>query len=83
LAPDRLVTWAGLRDAVGYRVELFLGSARVFSADARRPALSLPASWTFGGRRHRLAAGDYRVYVWAAVPGRPTPVLVVRSRPLR
>jgi hypothetical protein len=62
-APRKFV-WAPVPGASGYHVEFFRGSSLVFSADTRRPEVSVPTRWTLGGKRERLGPGQYQWYVW-------------------
>ena len=41
-----------------------LPGSKILSAWPTRPSLKLARSWSFGGRRHRLAPGRYHWYVW-------------------
>jgi hypothetical protein len=56
--------WAPVASAVGYDVELVRGARRVFATTTSRTQLALPRAWSYGGRRYRLVAGQYRWYVW-------------------
>jgi hypothetical protein len=76
--PDRAATeevgprrfaWAPVGAASGYHIEFFRGTVRVYSGDTKHPQIELPQSWTFGGRKYRLAPGAYRWYVWPVVSG--------------
>ena len=60
------LSWKATPGAVLYNVQLFRGSRKILSAWPRTAALKLAARWTYGGRKHRLAAGKYRWYVWPA-----------------
>jgi hypothetical protein len=64
-APPRL-TWKPAAGAVLYNVQLFRGGRKVLSAWPRAPRLQLARSWQHNGRRHSLAPGAYRWYVWPA-----------------
>jgi len=66
--PQRFA-WAPSPGATSYQVELFRASEKVFAADTTVPAITIPASWTFAGRRRTLAPGDYRWYVWPVASG--------------
>jgi hypothetical protein len=68
--PDaREFAWAPVANASGYSIELFRGSTRVYAGRTTRPRMTLPATWTFEGRRHRLVSGVYRWYVWPVISG--------------
>jgi hypothetical protein len=77
--PQRFA-WAPIADATAYRVELFRKQARVFATDTRRPAVTIPARWTFAGRDRRLTPGEYRWYVWPVIAGRQSARAIVQSR---
>jgi hypothetical protein len=79
LSPQRFA-WAPVTGAGGYHVELHRDGSRVFAADTTRPAVTIPPSWTYAGRRYRLEAVEYRWYVWPIVSGRRTPKAVVQAR---
>jgi hypothetical protein len=55
--------WTAIPTASYYNVQLFRGS-KILSAWPTRASLKLARSWSFGGRRHRLAPGRYHWYVW-------------------
>lgn len=76
----RLLAWAPVAGAEQYHVELFDGAARVFSANTRRPRISIPTSWRFEGRMRRLSPGTYLWYVWPVVSGRQSTQAIVRAR---
>jgi hypothetical protein len=62
-APPAL-SWTAVPKASYYNVQLFKGRAKVLSAWPTKPSFKVAHSWKFGGRRHRLAPGSYRWYVW-------------------
>jgi hypothetical protein len=76
---SRRFVWAPAAGASGYHVELFRGSERVFAADTRRPEITIPASWTFERRRHRLEAVAYEWYVWPIVAGERGTTAIVQA----
>ena len=76
----RRFAWAPAENASGYHLELFRNGARIFARDTTRPALTIPATWTFGGKRYRLEPVEYRWYVWPIVSGRRVAEAVVRAR---
>ena len=65
----RLVVWPKDPRATGYRVELFRNGSSVFSADTRGNRVRIPRVVSLGGAPHRLDAGAYQAYVWAAIAG--------------
>lgn len=77
--PQRFA-WAPDPDASGYHVELFRDSSRVFDADTKRPALTIPAHWRFGGRSRSLEPGDYRWYVWPVFAGQRAARAIVQAK---
>jgi hypothetical protein len=77
--PQRFA-WAPVTDASGYHVELFRQQVKVFAADTRQPAVTIPVRWRFADRKRRLAPGEYRWYVWPVVAGRRAARAIVQSR---
>lgn len=67
VGPGAVLRWAKAARASYYNVQIFRGRQKVLSAWPRLPSFRLHRTWTYGGRRFRLAAGRYRWYVW---PGR-------------
>jgi hypothetical protein len=65
----RRFAWAPVPDASGYHIEFFRATVRVYSGDTKDPQIELAQKWTFGGRKYRLAPGEYRWYVWPVVSG--------------
>jgi hypothetical protein len=53
-------SWVAVRGASYYDFELFRGAERVFTSRPRQPRLTLPSTWTYGGRRFSRAPGSYR-----------------------
>lgn len=72
--------WAPSPGVSGYRVELFRGPDKVFSAGSTAAAITIPKSWTFDGRRQRLEPGEYRWYVWPVVSGRRSGDAIVQAK---
>jgi len=62
-APPTL-SWTAIPKASYYNVQLFKGGSKILSAWPTTASFKLARRWTFAGRRHRLAAGRYRWYVW-------------------
>jgi len=62
-----LLAWAPVKGASYYNVQVFRGTHKVLSAWPKRPTLRLTRTWTYAGKRQRLAPGRYRWFVW---PGR-------------
>ncbi len=61
-APPTL-RWTEIPKASYYNVQLFRGS-KILSAWPTHASFKLSRTWRFGGKRHRLAPGRYRWYVW-------------------
>ena len=59
-----LLRWTPVRGARYYNVQLFRHGKKLLSAWPRRPRLQLERRWRFAGAKRRLAAGDYRWFVW-------------------
>ena len=59
--------WAPVAGATGYSIEFFRGANRVFAHKTRRPALTVPARWSYGGTSRTFQPGEYRWYVWPIV----------------
>ena len=64
VAAAPILRWKPDRRATYYHVQLFHRGRRVLASWPLRPELDLSATWSWGGRRHRLEAGAYRWYVW-------------------
>jgi hypothetical protein len=65
-----LLSWTSVQGARYYNVQVYRRGHKMLSAWPRRAHLSLRRSWRYAGRRHHLAPGRYRWYVW---PGRGRP----------
>ena len=76
----RRFAWAPKPGATGYHVELFRGSALVFSKDTPTPQVTVPARWRHRGQRHVLSAGEYRWYVWPVTAGRRAAQAIVQAK---
>jgi len=76
----RRFAWAPVDGAGSYRVELFRGEQRVFSATVARPQATVPARWTFDGQVRSLDRGEYRWYVWPIVAGKRASTAVVQAK---
>ncbi len=76
----RRFAWAPKPGASGYHVELFRGSALVFSKDTPTPQVTVPARWRHRGERHVLSAGEYRWYVWPVTAGRRAAQAIVQAK---
>jgi hypothetical protein len=55
--------WTAIPTASYYNVQLFKGK-KILSAWPTKASFKLARSWKFAGKRHRLAPGRYRWYVW-------------------
>jgi hypothetical protein len=75
----RRFAWAPVAGADAYRVELFRDDDLVFVATSRSAEITVPARWTLAGKAHKLAAGEYRWYVWPIVAGRRAQSAVVQA----
>lgn len=60
----RTFSWAPAADAVAYSVTFYRDGDAVFARRTLEPRLTLPPSWSYGGRVHTLRAGTYRWVVW-------------------
>ena len=60
----RTFSWAPAAEAVAYSVTFYRDGDVVFAQRTREPRLTLPPSWSYGGRVHTLRAGTYRWVVW-------------------
>ena len=78
-ASARTFAWAPSPDASGYHVEFFLGAKRVLARQVADARLTLPATWSEGGRKRRLEPGTYRWYVWPIVDGLRSSQAVVQA----
>lgn len=77
--PQRFA-WAPVRGVSAYHIELFRGSSKVFEADTRQPAITIPARWAFGGRTRSLQPGDYRWNVWPVFSGGRAARAIVQAK---
>ena len=64
LSRPPLLRWRRIARAGYYNVQLFRHGKKLLSAWPRRPRLQLERRWRFAGAKRRLAAGDYRWFVW-------------------
>ena len=64
--PERRFVWVPTARARYYEVEFFRGGTRIFETRVERPELTLPAHWTYAGRRYTLTRGRYE---WRVRPG--------------
>jgi hypothetical protein len=76
----RLLAWPPTPRATGYRVELYRGPTRVFSANALTSRVLIPLASTSASPRRGLTHGEYRCYVWAVVNGRLTRDVVLQAK---
>jgi HYR domain-containing protein len=64
-APQRLLlSWVSIPGARYYNAQVYLGDQKVLSIWPVKPRALLTRTWKFAGKRHRLAPGLYRWYVW-------------------
>ncbi len=61
---ERRFGWAQVKGAVAYQLALFRDDTIVFAARTREQRLTLPPTWLYNGRPHRLTIGTYHWYVW-------------------
>jgi hypothetical protein len=59
-----LLRWTPVRRARYYNVQLFRRGRKVLSVWPARPLYQLKKSWSFRGKRQRLAPGRYHWIVW-------------------
>ncbi len=59
-----LLRWKRVRRARYYNLQVLRGHRKVLSVWPKRTRYQMRESWTFRGRRYRLARGRYRWYVW-------------------
>jgi hypothetical protein len=57
--------WKRIADAKYYNFQLFRGTKKVLTRWPTKPRYTLARTWHYRGKKHRLAAGRYRWYVWA------------------
>jgi hypothetical protein len=57
------LSWLPVKGATYYNVQLYR-NGRILSRWPRGTSITLPASWSYQGRHHRLSNGSYRWYVW-------------------
>jgi hypothetical protein len=76
----RHFAWSPVAKVVGYEVELFLGTQRVFQRTTTQPSLDIPATWTYHGHKRRLTPGSYRWYVWPVLQAGRSGVAIVRAK---
>ena len=76
----RHFAWAPERSTSAYHVELFHGSTRVFAKDTTAPEITIPARWSFAGKRRWLQPGEYRWYVWPVVSGQRRSKAIVQAK---
>jgi hypothetical protein len=61
-----LVRWAPVKQARFYNVQLWRKRTKLLTIWPSKPRLRLGDSWTFQGKRQRLANGRYQLFVWPA-----------------
>jgi hypothetical protein len=69
-AAGSALRWVTANGASYYNVQLFLKGHKVMSVWPLGSSYTLPRSWTFEGKKHRLARGIYRWYVWPGIGAR-------------
>jgi hypothetical protein len=69
---SRTLRWKAQPGAEYYNLQLFRNGRKVLSVWPTRAQYTLHATWRFGGRTQRLAAGRYRRYVWPGYGRRAT-----------
>jgi hypothetical protein len=58
-----MLTWTPVQGASYYNVQLYRGG-KILSMWPKRASLTLAATWSYRGHRHRLSPGRYHWYVW-------------------
>lgn len=66
LAATRRFVWVKSARATYYEVQFFRAGARILDRRVEGASLTLPAHWTYRGKRYALARGRYR---WVVRPG--------------
>jgi hypothetical protein len=61
-----LVTWAPVKKARFYNVQLWRNGVKLLTIWPSKPRLALDNTWTFAGVRRHLTNGTYQLYVWPA-----------------
>jgi hypothetical protein len=79
LQPHRFA-WAPVAGAGSYHVELFDGPSKIYSADTRKPQLTVPVRWSVAGKSRSLTPGEYRWYVWPVVSGQRKTSAIVQAK---
>ena len=69
-----LLRWKPVAKAAFYNVQLYRNGVKVMSTWPSAAQLRLARTWTYAGKRQRLAPGNYRWYVWGARGTRAKPV---------
>jgi hypothetical protein len=68
-----LVSWTPVKRARFYNLQLYRGSAKVYTTWLTGTRYRLPAGWEYGGKQLRLEPGRYRVLIWPAFGTRSAP----------
>ena len=61
-----VIDWAAVKKARFYNVQIWRGGTKVLTTWPTSTTFTVPAAWTFGGKRQRLANGRYKLFVWPA-----------------
>jgi hypothetical protein len=69
-----LLRWKPVAKATFYNVQLYRNGRKVLSTWPGTARLRLARTWTYAGKRYRLAPGNYTWYVWGARGTRARPV---------
>ena len=67
VAAAPVLRWTGIAGARYYNVQLRRAARTILSAWPSLPELRLAPAWRYRGRRHSLAPGAYRWWVWPGV----------------
>jgi hypothetical protein len=67
----RLLRWAAIRKAAYYNVQLWRNGHKILSRWPTSSRFRLQKSWTYKGRRYRLADGTYLAYAWPGFGAKP------------
>jgi len=65
-----LLRWAPVAEADYFNVQLWRGTQKLLSAWPSVAHLQLPRSWTYDGKKQKLAPGVYTWYVWPGIGAR-------------
>jgi hypothetical protein len=64
LRPPVLIDWTSVRNATYFNLQLWRNGRKVLTVWPSRSRYSIPARWSFNGKRYFLGREHYVVYVW-------------------